>query len=81
MSVLIFMKQFFRSFWFQVWGQTNGRGSMNLNDFAKKVTLAEGGRVSVSIAQVKEIMRIVFRMLARMRKEDVDRLLKRFSGE
>ena len=52
---------------------------MNLNDFAKKVTLAEGGKMSVSIAQVKEIMRIVFRMLARMRREDVDRLLKRFS--
>jgi len=51
---------------------------MNLNEFARRVTLAEGGRVSVSIAQVKEIMRIVFRMLARMPREKVERIVKRF---
>jgi predicted DNA-binding antitoxin AbrB/MazE fold protein len=51
---------------------------MNLNEFARRVTLAEGGRVSVSIAQVKEIMRIIFRMMARMPMEKVVRIVKRF---
>ena len=32
---------------------------MNINDFAKKVTLKEGGKVSISIAQVKEVLKIV----------------------
>ena len=35
---------------------------MNINEFAKKVTLAEGGKVSVSIAQVKEILKIINRL-------------------
>lgn len=32
---------------------------MNVNDFAKRVTLREGGKKSISIAQVKEVLRIV----------------------
>jgi predicted DNA-binding antitoxin AbrB/MazE fold protein len=51
---------------------------MNLNEFARRVTLAEGGRVSLSIAQVKEVMRIIFRMMARMPLEKVSRILRRF---
>lgn len=31
---------------------------MNINDFAREVTLAEGLKKSVSIAQVKEVLRI-----------------------
>ena len=31
---------------------------MNLNDFAKKVVLAEGKKKSLSIAQVKEVLKI-----------------------
>ena len=49
-----------------------------MNEFARRVTLAEGGRVSLSIAQVKEVMRIVFRMLARMPREKVERVIRRF---
>lgn len=32
---------------------------MDLNEFAKKVTLAEGLKKPISIAQVKEVLRIV----------------------
>ena len=36
---------------------------MNINQFAKQVTLTEGMKESVSIAQVKEILSIINRML------------------
>jgi len=36
---------------------------MKINDFAKEVTLQEGMRISISIAQVKEVLRIVNKML------------------
>ena len=32
---------------------------MNINDFAVKVTKLEGGKKSISIAQVKEVLKIV----------------------
>lgn len=32
---------------------------MNINDFAKQVTLTEGLKKQVSIAQVKEILKII----------------------
>lgn len=35
----------------------------NLNTMARKITLAEGLKKSVSIAQVKEIMKLVFKEL------------------
>jgi hypothetical protein len=31
---------------------------MKINDFAKEVTIREGGKVNLSIAQVKEVLRI-----------------------
>ena len=31
---------------------------MTINEFAKKVTLKEGGKKSISIAQVKEVLKI-----------------------
>lgn len=36
---------------------------MNINDFAKQVTLKEGLKVSISIAQVKEVLRIADKLL------------------
>ena len=36
---------------------------MTINQFAKKVTLVEGKKISISIAQVKEVLGIVNRML------------------
>ena len=32
---------------------------MNINTFSRKVTLLEGKRKSISIAQVKEVLRII----------------------
>ena len=36
---------------------------MKINDFAKEVTLQEGLKLQISIAQVKEVLRIVNKML------------------
>ena len=40
------------------WNQQKGT-DMTINEFAKKVTLKEGGKTSISIAQVKEVLKIV----------------------
>ena len=37
---------------------------INLNKFAKEVTLEEGLKKSISIAQVKEVLKISFKKLA-----------------
>ena len=44
---------------------------INLNELAREVTLVEGKKESVSIAQVKEVMNILFRMLGEYPVEDV----------
>ena len=33
---------------------------INLNDFAKEITLKEGKKLSLTIAQVKELTKIIF---------------------
>jgi len=33
---------------------------INLNRLAKEITMQEGGKVSISIAQVKEVMKLLF---------------------
>lgn len=37
-----------------------------MNAFAKKITLAEGKKKSLSIAQVKEVIRLVFLEMKRL---------------
>ena len=49
----------------------------NLNDLAKQITEAEGGKVNLSIAQVKEVLRITLRLLADMPLSAVAALLER----
>lgn len=39
---------------------------MTINEFSKQVTLAEGLKISITIAQVKEVLRIVNKMLSGM---------------
>ena len=51
---------------------------MNLNEWARRVTLEEGGKQSLSIAQVKEVMRIVLWDLAEMSATEVEAILKRY---
>jgi hypothetical protein len=49
-----------------------------MNDFAKEVTLMEGLKKQVSIAQVKEIMKIIFTELAKMELSEVEKILKKY---
>ncbi|MFH1836015.1 MAG: hypothetical protein ABH851_07505 [Methanobacteriota archaeon] len=65
------------------------RGDIDLNEFTKRVTLAEGGAKQVSIAQIKEISKQTAMELVRIHKEfdaekmlrTVYRLARRFSEE
>lgn len=50
----------------------------NLNKLAKDITLAEGLKKSVSIAQVKEVMKLVFKSLKKMSLTEVMDILKKY---
>lgn len=51
---------------------------MNLNDWAKKITLKEGKNKSLSIAQVKELLKIVVEDMANMPLSQLANLLARY---
>jgi len=51
---------------------------LNLNDLAKEITLQEGGKVKLSIAQVKEVMKILLTELADLSANEVEEVLKRY---
>lgn len=51
---------------------------LNLNNLAKEITLKEWKLTSLSIAQVKEVMKIVLEELADLDAKDVEKLLKRY---
>ena len=51
---------------------------LNLNDLAKEITLQEGGKVKLSIAQVKEVMKILLTELANMTTGEVEDVLRRY---
>ena len=50
----------------------------NLNNLAKLIALREKGKKEVSIAQIKEIMKILFRWLARQEPIEVFKILKKY---
>jgi len=50
----------------------------NLNRLAREVTLQEGKKRSVSIAQVKEVIRITLILLAALPRWEVNEMLDRF---
>ena len=52
--------------------------SINQNDLARRVALAEGKKEATDIAQIKETLRIVLSLLAREHPADVLALLRRF---
>ena len=54
---------------------------MNLNNLAKKITLKEGKKKSLSIAQVKEVMKILLTELATMDSNEVQNILNRYRGK
>lgn len=51
---------------------------MNLNKLARRVAAAEGGKVNLPIAQIKETMRCLFVELAGIEAEDVLRIVARY---
>lgn len=54
---------------------------MNLNELAKKVTKEEGKKVNLSIAQVKEVIRIVFTELNAMHDPEILSMVRRYDPE
>lgn len=55
--------------------------TVNMNDFAKEVTLAEGKKHSVGLGDVKEILKITLTMLSKLDEEDLAELLSRYREE
>ena len=53
------------------------RRLMNLNTWEKELTLAEGKKVSLTIAQTKEILRLILIDLSNMSLEDITKLIGR----
>ena len=55
---------------------------INMNEFAKDVTLEEGGKVSLSIGQVKEVLKIAFTKLVQYHKSSaIMELLERYGDK
>ena len=54
---------------------------MNLNTVARYITLKEGGKVSVSIGQVKEILRLTLIEFAKYPTGEVLKTLAKYRGK
>ena len=52
--------------------------SLNLNKFAREITLKEAGEIEVTIAQVKEIMKLVFEKLATIKPLELFKILEKY---
>ncbi len=53
----------------------NSRGTLDLKDLARRVTLAEGGAQSLSVAQVAEVIGLTLDLLVQAEPADVAALL------
>lgn len=51
---------------------------INLNKLAKEITLLEGKKESLSIGQVKEVLKITFQKLSTFSAEEVESILKKY---
>jgi len=51
---------------------------MNLNELAKQITLREGKKVSISIAQVKEVLSITLEELGKYSDDEIMRTIKAY---
>jgi len=51
---------------------------LNLNELAREITLEEGGKQQISIAQVKEVMRLVFEKLATIEPLELFKILEKY---
>ena len=54
---------------------------MNLNTLAQDITKQEGGKVSLPIGQVKEVMRLTLTALANMPHAEALKVLLRYARE
>ena len=52
---------------------------VNLNDMAKRITLEEGKKRSVSIAQVKEVMKLTFQELSKLSEDEILNIVDKYS--
>jgi len=50
---------------------------LNLNKLAKAITLKEGKKHSLSIAQVKEVIKLLFKELGKYATDDVVKTINR----
>ena len=51
---------------------------MNLNELARDITLKEVGKKEISIAQVKEVMKILFEYLAELEPLELFKILEKY---
>lgn len=54
---------------------------MNLNNLAREITLYEGLKKPISIAQVKEVMRLLFNDMAYWDPREIDTVLRRYANK
>jgi hypothetical protein len=54
---------------------------MNINDFAVLVTKKEQGKVEISIAQIKEVIRIIRLFLLKHANLDIYAIIRRIEAE
>lgn len=52
---------------------------LNLNKFAKEITEVEGLKKSINIAQVKEVMKIMFKKIAKLPATELAAILTHYS--
>jgi len=51
---------------------------VNMRKFIRKITLLEGRRREMSIAQVGEVVKLTLEELSKMKQRDIDKVLKRY---
>ena len=51
---------------------------VNLNKLARKITLKEGKKKSISIAQVKEVMKLMLIEIGKLTPEEAGKLIIRY---
>ncbi len=51
---------------------------VNLNDLAVEITKKEGGKVNLSIAQVKEVMELTLTEVSLMPPDEISKILNRY---
>ena len=57
----------------------NKRGvTMNMNEFSRDITLQEGGKKSLDIGQVKEVIRLTLIKLGKMDDKEIIKIINRY---